>query len=83
MPTSSAITLTIPIVLAVQSVTAGRASIRSATVESARFRAADVDALIESWRQTLDVLAHTPSVRGHDIDETNQIFEELLLAFRT
>ena len=67
--------------LAVQSVSAGRASIRSATVESARFRAADVDTLIESWRQTLDVLAHTPSVRGHDVDETNRIFEELLLAY--
>jgi class 3 adenylate cyclase len=67
--------------LAVQSVSAGRASIRSVTVEAARFRAADVDALIESWRQTLDALAHTPSVRERRVDETNQILEELLQAY--
>lgn len=67
--------------LAVQSVSAERASIRSVTVEAARFRAADVDALIESWRRTLDVLAQTPSVRERRVDETNQILEELLRAY--
>lgn len=67
--------------LAIQSVTSGRASIRAATVEAARFRAADVDTLIGSWRQTLDVLAHTPSVRDYRIDEADQLFEELLQAY--
>ena len=67
--------------LAIQSVTAGRASIRAATVETARFRAADVDTLIGGWRQTLDVLAHTPSLRDHRVEEADQLFEELLQAY--
>jgi class 3 adenylate cyclase/HAMP domain-containing protein len=67
--------------LAVQGVGAGRAAIRSTTVEAARVRAADVDTLIGSWRQTLDVLAHTPSVRERRVDETNRVLEELLRSY--
>ncbi len=67
--------------LAVQSVAAGRAAIRSATIEEARVRAADLDTLIGSWRQTLDVLAQTPSVREHRADEANRLFEGMLQTY--